>query len=489
MRWRENEREGRSVDLRSTGWSRLAILCFVLTLPLPSLAQRRYSVDRPRERAATDPVKIRTTSRGVPTNGVLAVLLEPILPGQIIVRTRAGREVGRAEADAENGQAEFTLPRGVSYTIEASHPGYTATSTSAPRLGAQAVARIRMFAESSTVKLRDLPEGSVVQVDGVVQPIRWEGGGGILTGLRPGTYALQVRHPEFNDFEDTFVISEAGEEINYPRLPLTRMAKLSVVGPAGAILSIDGAILGKIPPEGRVQIDYEVRSIEERTITVELVGYHPWTLRDKLLPGPRALEVELAPIVTSAGTTDFFDRLVQWQTPATWRVVVDERNSRLEVRGGDLGLLKERIYRDFEANFTLWFPDGKGAAWAVRVNPSGEDYYLFSLTGPNAREAGPLRFTTYLVRRGAPPLEVGTPVPLLVDLSAAGSYTIGLTVRNSTIQHTITSNETGETNDLGIWTDTSLTRDEYLYGTFGFRALRDEIFLVDDFHLIPLRTP
>jgi len=479
---------------KGKGWGRgirsgVLLFCFAGCTASLGLAQRRYSVGKPRERAATEAIKIRTVDRLASSKGILAVLMEPVLPGQIIIKTRAGRELARAEADAENGQAEFTLPKGANYLIEASHPGYQAMVTISPRLGAQAIARIRLVAESASVKLRDLPVGATVLINGEVRATSPESGAVIISGLRPGSHLLQVRHPEFNDFDDTFAVTEAGEEVNYPRLPLTRTAKLTFLAPPGATVLIDGAVRGKIPPEGKVQIDYELPSAEEQTLTVEMVGYHPWRLRERLLPGPRSLKVDLSPIVTSTGTSDFFDQLAQWEAPSTWRVVKDARNSRLEVQGRTPGLLKEQTYRNFEATFTLWIPDGQGATWVVRANRSGSDYYLFHLTGPNARIGTPRRFSTYLVRGGRPPEEVGTPAPLLVDLAPNASYTIGVTVRDFTIQHTITSNETGETNDLGIWTDTTPSRESHLFGSFGFRALHEEIFLVDDFHIVPLLTP
>ena len=469
--------------------SGVSLLCLLVFQAHLGSAQRRYSVGKPRERVVTEAVEIRTANRISSTKGVLVVLVEPVLPGQIVVKTRSGRELARAEADAEKGQAEFTLPRGAKYLIEASYPGYQAVATVSPLLGVQAVSRIRLLAESASVKLRDLPSGARVQINGEVRATSPESGTVVISGLRPGSHLLQVRHPEFNDFDDTFVVTEAGEEVNYPRLPLTRTAKLTFQAPPGATVLIDGAVRGKIPPEGQVLIEYELPPAEEQTLTVELVGYHPWRLRERLLPGPRSVKVDLAPIVTSTGTSDFFDGLVQWEAPPTWRVLKDARNSRLEVQGTTPGLLKEQLYRNFEATFTLWLPDGQGAAWVVRANRPGSDYYLFHLTGPNARTGTPRRFSTYLVRAGNPPEEVGTPAPLLVDLAPNASYTIGVTVRDFTIQHTITSNETGETNDLGIWTDTSPSREAYLFGTFGFRALHEEIFLVDDFHIVPLQIP
>ena len=36
---------------------------------------------------------------------------------------------------------------------------------------------------------------------------------------------------------------------------------------------------------------------------------------------------------------------------------------------------------------------------------------------------------------------------------------------------------------LGSWTDTSPTKEKFLYGTFGFRSLSGEVFSVDELTL------
>jgi hypothetical protein len=72
-----------------------------------------------------------------------------------------------------------------------------------------------------------------------------------------------------------------------------------------------------------------------------------------------------------------------------------------------------------------------------------------------------------------------------MDLDQKISYTINFAVAGYTIRHWITSNQTGERFDLGIWTDTTLSKDQFLFGTFGFRSLGDEVFTVDDFNLEP----
>lgn len=467
----------------------LGLVGVMLVTALSAAGQRRYTIEKPKERSLSEPVRVKTTSKPAATKGILVVLVEPILPGQVTVKDSAGKELLKTDADKENGQAEFSLPRGKSYLIEASYPGYGSATVKSRPLTNQTIARVRLSAQSAAVKLRDLPVNAQVMIDNQPKATIDRTGAAIVTGIAPGTHKLKITHPEYNEFEDSFEVLEAGEEVSYPRIPLSRVAKLEITGPPGATVLIDGAMQGKINPDGKVRIDYEMTQAGERQITVELLGYQTWTSRETLSPGPRALNIALDPVVTSAGVTDFFDGLIQWKAPPTWKVISDPRNKRLEVRGAVLGILKDKNYRDLQANFTVWLSDGQGATWAVKADPEGRHYYLFHLSGPAAKTTTPRRFYTYLVRDGGAPVEVGTPVPLLVDVTAQASYTINVTVRDFTIQHSITSNETGETNDLGVWTDTSNTKEKFLYGSFGFRSLAGEVFMVDDFNLEPIKKP
>ncbi|MCI0663776.1 MAG: hypothetical protein L0220_22170, partial [Acidobacteria bacterium] len=248
---------------------------------------------------------------------------------------------------------------------------------------------------------------------------------------------------------------------------------------------IDGEFKGTIQEDGKVGIDYQLDQISEHAITVELLGHQPWSRREVLTPGSRTLIAKLDPITTSAGVSDFFDNLSQWNAPDSWKIITDERNKKLEVRGPKLGTLKDKIYQDFTANFTIWLDDSKGATWALRADKEGHNYYLFHLAGPKSTTHTPRRFYTYLVRDGNEPIEVSTPAPVIVDLSKPGSYAITIEVRRHHITHRIVSNQLGEDSDLGIWTDTTETKDKFLYGTFGFRSFSGEVFSVDDLSLSP----
>ena len=474
---------------RDIGWMGLALLLSILTLTGEMSGQRRYTIEKPKERSVSETVRVRTTSRQPNARGLLVVLVEPILPGSVTVRGLDGRELGRADADQENGQAEFSLPRGKSYLIEVSHPGYGTEKVSSRQLTGQTITRVRLNARSASVRLGDLPVGAQILVDGAARAVVDASGTALVTEIPPGGHRLTISHPEYNDFEDSFEVRAAGEEVRYPRIPLTRVARLELNGPSGALVMIDGALQGKINESGKLRVNYEIEQTVERSITAELVGFQPWSRRMMLSPGPRVIDIELSPVVTSAGVTDFFDRINQWNAPAAWQVIGDSRNKRLEVRGEIPGTLKDQVYRDLQANFTVWFGDGQGVTWALKIDGPGRNYYLFHISGPSSTAMTPRRFFTYIVRDGGAPVEVGTPVPILAELNAKSSYTISVTVRDFTIQHSITSNDSGETNDLGVWTDTSVSREKFIYGSFGFRSMGGEVFLVDDFNIEPLKRP
>jgi len=418
---------------------------FILALVLGATAvsasgQRRYTVTRPKERSGSEALKVKTSAKQTDTRGVLVVLVEPVLPGQIRVTRPDGRDVGTATADLGSGQAEFTLPRDKSYLIEVSHPGYSTSVVKSRPLSRQTVVQVRLSARFASLKLRDLPAGAQVQVDERTRATVGASGDVNIPEIEPGDHRLRIVHPEYNDYEDSFEVVEAGEEVSFGRIPLTRVARLEVAGPPGAAVLIDGALQGRITESGRLLILYEVDRSVEQTGSAEMTGFQPWQLRTTLTTGPRRLLVEMAPVVTSAGVSDFFDSLSQWNAPPKWSVAGDNRNKRLIVNGSEVGQLSGLVYRDIQVNFTVWFDDNKGASWAVKVDPSGRSYYLFHISGPGSLELTPRRFHTFLVRDGAAPVAVGTPVPRLADIPPQSSYTISLTVRDFTNQHSITSN-------------------------------------------------
>jgi hypothetical protein len=453
-----------------------------------AFAQRDYEVIKPRERSANERVVIRTVTKQ-PTEGVLAVVLDPKIAGEVVVENNAGAVIQKAQAD-EDGQAEFILKRGQSYRIKATAPGFTSAEGKSKVLQASDTVRLELKPQFATLKLRNLPAEAEVLVDDKPRAKADKSGAVLIADLAPGNHALLIRHPEYNDFRKDLANLEAGDAITY-EATLVKVAKLTVRALPGATVLIDGERRGQVQADGSVTIDYQLDQASEHTIAVELLGYQTWSRREMFTPGARTVAVALDPIVTSAGVSDSFDDLSLWATPTAWKIRADKlpngrTNNKLVVSGEEFGTPKGTLYRDFQVNFIVWLSDGKGATWALRLDKTGRNYYLFHLAGPDS--ATPKKFYTYLVKDGQLN-QVSTPIPVLADLNEKDSYTIDISVRGHKIEHWITSNASGERNDLGIYTDISDTKNSFLYGTFGFRSLKGETFVVDDFSIQPSKEP
>ncbi len=459
----------------------LVIGCWAVVMSVPVFAQRDYEVVKPRERSANEKVVVRTVIKQ-PTEGVLVVVLDPIIPGKVVVENAAGKSIGEAEAD-ETGQAEFTLPRGKAYRVKASAPGFTSAAGQSKVLQANDTVRLRLTAQFATLKLKNLPANAKILIDDQPRATADQSGGLTLADLVPGNHTLLVQHPEYNDYRNELEKLEAGDQVTF-LVSLVKVARLTIQTLPGASVMIDGALKGKAESNGTVLIQYELEKASEHTIAVELLGYEIWTAREQLAPGARTIPVKLDPIVTSAGVSDVFDDLSLWAMPPEWKTLPPEWkirpdrlpngkvNSKLVVSGEQIGAPKGTIYRDVRATFTLWLPDGKGAAWAVRIDKSGKNYYLFYLAGPNA--ATPKKFYTYLVRDGQV-TQVNTPTPVLADLNQKDNYQIEVIVQGFTITHSITSNATGETNDLGVYTDITDTQNQLSLWHLRFPLLQGRV--------------
>jgi hypothetical protein len=464
----------------------LSIFIWTIFSAADVFAQRQYTIEKPRERSNTDRVFI-STRPAQRSKGILAVVLSRYVNAEVVVMDANGNIIEKKDA-GKTGQAEFQLQRGKVYKVEARHPGYLSASDKSRPLGTTEIIRLDIVPQFASLTLRNLPSGAQIFIDDKLRATTDQTGNATIGELAPGAHNVKIRHPEYNDYNDAISRIEAGDEIIYGRIPLRRVAKLAIRGPADAMIFIDGAMQGKVNADGTVQIDYDLENPGEHTITAELLGYQTWSKREALAPGPRMIAIKLDPIVTSTGVSDFFDALSLWNQPPSWKIAADPRNKKLEVRGDQLGTLSGRTYRDFHANFTIWLNDGKGASWAVRADKEGRNYYLFHLAGPNSTTHTPKRFYTYVVKDGGLPTEVSTPIPVLVDLNQQDSYTITISVSGYTIHHNIVANSLKvEESDLGIWTDTTTTKDKFLYGTFGFRSLSGEVFTVDDLNLEPVK--
>jgi hypothetical protein len=470
----------------------LAFLLIILQLVCasPALAQRDYTVVKPRERSATEKVFVSRRATQA-SKGILAVVLQPVIAGKVLITDIQGRVLEQADADTASGQAEFELRRGANFIIKVTSPGYLATETKVKILKSVNIVRLSLVAQYAKLELPGLPPNAQLLIDDQPRAVADANGFAAFADLPPGNHLLIVRHPEYNDYKIELEDLKAGYSVTFPplRTLLTKVAKLTIQCLPGASILIDGEFQGRVNADGQVRLDYRLEQAAERTIAAELLGYQPWASKELLKPGPRAITIKLNPIITSTGTTDGFESLSQWHAPADWQLAkerVKELNiSKLRVSGGAPGVLKDKLYKDFNAIFTVWLSDEKGATWIVRASQDKRNYYLFHLTGLRASELTPRKLYTYRVKDGQIS-EVQPPTPLTFDFKEKDVYDIRIEVRGHEITHVLTAHSNGEESKASF-TDTLSDRDQFLYGTFGFLSFKGETFLVDDFTLEPVK--
>jgi hypothetical protein len=484
-----------SLQSRLVAWlcaTKLYVWTFVWLLlwPAASHAQRPYTLEKPRERSDTEKVYVSRRATQA-SKGILAVVLQPVIAGQVVVTDLQGRVVEQAETDSISGQAEFELRRSGTYIVKVTSPGYLATETKAKVLKSTNIIRLQLTAQYATLILPGLPPKAEVLIDDQLRLTASDAGFAELADLTPGQHVFLIRHPEYNDYRATLDELKAGDKISFPvRSLLTKVAKLQIQCLPGAIVLIDGEFQGRVNANGQVRIDYQLAEAGEHNIAVELSGYQTWAQKELLSPGPRTLAIKLEPVITSTGTTDGFESLSQWDAPAGWTLAKEKvkelNNSKLSVSDSKPGLLRNRNYRDFQAVFMVWLTDGKGATWVVRASNAKQNYYLFHLTGLKAGELTPRKLYTYRVKDGQVS-EAQPPTTLTFDFKEKDSYFITITVRDNEIKHTLTANSNAE-DSYASFTDTLADRDQFLYGTFGFLSFKGETFQVDDFTITPLEN-
>ncbi|MBX3277012.1 MAG: carboxypeptidase regulatory-like domain-containing protein [Acidobacteria bacterium] len=475
-----------------TGYVKVFALC-VLALTANAGGQAPFRelpierIEKPRERSKNDSLRVKAPVNQPPSTAQLAVLLDPIVRGQVYIKDPAGRIIRHMEADSD-GQAIFTLPRGQTYSIEAEYPGYSGERIISKLSKSQIVARYKLTAESRSLRLPTLPPDAEVFIDDSPVELSSISGVPTIADVPEGRHTLKIRHPEYSEFIAPIDFSGiAVGESSTVFIRLEKTARVTLLSTPGANVFLDGELKGQMPEDGRLRFDVPVQEPAEHLILIEMLGYEPRTVRKILAPGENSIESMLEPVVTSDGTSDFFDDLTHWAAPETWEILREGNNRRLRISGSATGWMRGKIYRDLLINFALWMPDGRGATWAVRADEKGRNYYLFHLSGPNSTTHIPNRFYTYIVRDGGRPEQVDTPTPVLDTPDDKTSYTVEISIRGHKIEHTMESNETGERTTLGSFTDSSLTRDERAFGTFGFLSLAGETFIVDDLHLDPIK--
>jgi hypothetical protein len=90
--------------------ARLNSICLALILTTSTaLSQggRELPVEKPKERTTNEAPKLRVPTKQAPNVSTVFVLLNPIVPGQVTVKSSTGKLIKQGEADAK-GEASFS---------------------------------------------------------------------------------------------------------------------------------------------------------------------------------------------------------------------------------------------------------------------------------------------------------------------------------------------------------------------------------------------
>jgi hypothetical protein len=415
-------------------------------------------------------------------------------------------------------------------TIVVKHPDFKELrKTLVLKIGTTKTVPLYLESKYGTLVLGGLPEKAEIFIDGDknegIRRVTEQSGGGIEKSLKiekasfarisTGIRNLKMVHPDYKNWEGTFEVNPGNTEKNFYAPPLElAVSQLTVKATAGNVEALAGAKVylddkdgGQVAPDGKLLIE-NIRFRRDQSYKIRVIkkGYLEHKVEKVLEIGSNEIEVKLFPIPNSAQFDDFFVSGLSkalWEAPEEWKT----EEGWLKVQGApDLGFPRGNNYRDFDASFTFQMVNGKGAAWAVRIQketnyrlyyvggPKGTvpglfpktdfGYYLFYLGGPQGRFSG--LFRTYVCRDGQ--FNFDQPkdaIPAIVKITPTDIYTIRVRVRGNKIEHFITMQTgtyKGREFPLGVYNDENST---FTFGNIGFLTLEGEVLRIDDFHILP----
>ena len=290
----------------------------------------------------------------------------------------------------------------------------------------------------------------------------------VLTDVAVGAHQVKIAHPDFVAWERGVDVVPGFEVGVTPQLvPAARMAVRSL---AGVEVLVDDVRQGVTGADGTLAVPAPFQPGRHELALLKS-GYVTLSKTVNLSRGENAVEEpELEPTPSYAEFVDFFnDGLGLWEAPAAWQWS-KERGS-MAVRGRDLGLVKNRSFRDFDFAFNVNFTNAVGVAWILRCkNP--KNYYLFQLSVKDRL------LRTFVVENGR--VSAKEPSNILVDPSAKTSYQVRGEVQGDRIRHYLKNNTTGDEELMGLLVDRT-----FRYGTVGLSTTSTEEYVVEDFVVRP----
>lgn len=395
-------------------------------------------------------------------NGVLFILTRPAVATVLIKMRGVVVEEGRAY----DGEFRIELAPGV-YDVEVTSPGHQpVTETATVKRTAPEIVPVALAPTTGSILIGPVEPDAIISVNGRKPEsarVHKAENQIELEDLPAGFYTLRVSHPSIADWERERIEVQGGATTYIAPRFKPAIVNLVVKSEPGAAIYIDGSFKGEVAEDGRSGV-LDLRP-GQRTIRAVKDEYAPAEETRTFEAGAAEVELKLSRIAFSPEFSDFFLEGARfWKIPTSWQV----NRGNMIVRGPGVGLLKDRVYKNFKMAFDVRFLNGKGAVWVVRARDE-ENYYLFQLSGPKA--ATPNTFRTFVCENGAVK-HIKTDF-VAEDLSRPDdSYHIVVEARGPAIKHSIQIKSAPRADGpqpMSLLSDTTFS-----YGAIGFATMDGE---------------
>ena len=464
----------------------ISILLIASAFTCQAMAQRDYTEgarprqDRPEVEvrpARKPPAPPRKAPKGATiakdrSNGVLFVITNPPY-AEILIKNKKGETVKQARA--EGGEFRTELPGG-NYLVEVNSSDMAPSSNWVVlKPGGIRVVTADLAIVTGSIIIGLVETDAAIFVDGV-QVKEWKKSEDMveIVDVLQGKHLLRITHPSITPYEKEIEVQSSSSTIVMPRFtPAT--ALLAVRSNPGVAVYIDGHLLGNTSGEGLLKVS--ALRVGEHDMKLWKDGYEEHKERFKVEPGASAIERPLKPKKIYSGFADFFlDGGSSWTLPKSWEVM----SGKMLVRGPEIGLVADRIYKDFKLEFDISLRNGKGAVWVIRARDEN-NYYVFQLSGQKA--TAPNTFRSYVCRDGK--LQLINTTKINEDLSQPGdSFHIVVEAKGSEIRHFIES--VSNPSEKGVRMLDILVDSTLSYGKVGFSTKESEEFIVYSFVAAPI---
>jgi hypothetical protein len=398
------------------------------------------------------------------SNGVLFVITNPP-SAEIVIKNNQGETVKQSRAN--DGELRAELPAGP-YLVQVTSSDLAPFSSKVIlRPGGIRVVTADLKFNSGSIVIGPIEPDAVIFIDGE-KVAEWKRNENMaeIEDVLPGKHLLRITHPNMAAYEKEIVVQASSTTIVMPRFA-PAPAELLLKSNPGAAVYINGMFHGKVLGDGTLKLtkmhagEHELKLVKD--------GYDDHKEKIKIQPGDSVLEKPLKMKKMYAGIADFFmDGGSLWTLPKSWQVT----SGKMLVRGPEIGLVADRVYKDFRLEFDITLLNGKGAVWVIRARDEN-NYYVFQLSGDKG--VSPNTFRSYLCRDGKIQLLKTTTVA--EDISQPNdSLHIVVEAKGNQISHfieTASRPHEGGIQPLDVLTDTTLS-----HGRIGFSTKDNEEFIV-----------